>query len=81
MWKRLLPRTEFLIVSLLCFGPFAGRSIVELMERKTLLLVAALTILPLGLVFAMVYWRWRLVWPLIVAHGVMDFMGLMPEVP
>ena len=211
MWKRLSPRAEFLIVSLLCFGPFAARSIVELAERKTLLLfddrralfiigvelvagslallllrsrgwtagefglrvssaqtiagmllllgtsmiastlllaapgaraatdvqvqltwpvvialtlinplydelfgvayvvrateshgaafavtlstairfichleqgpVAALTILPLGLIFAIVYWRWRLIWPLIVAHGVMDFMGLMPEVP
>lgn len=208
MWKRLSPRTEFLIVSLLCFGPFAARSIIELTERKTLLLfddrralfilgvelvagtltllllrargwkaadfglrisaaqtiggvllllgadmmrtilmlsapgasaatdvqvqltwpvlialtainplydelfgvayvvraaesngaafaitlsaairfichleqgpIAALTILPLGLLFATVYWRWRVVWPLIVAHAVMDFAGLMP---
>jgi hypothetical protein len=40
--------------------------------------IAALTILPLGILFALVYWRWRLVWPLIVAHAVMDFVGLMP---
>jgi membrane protease YdiL (CAAX protease family) len=210
MWKRLSPRTEFLIVSLLCFGPFAARSIVELTERKTLLLfndrralfilgvelvagtlallllrargwtasefglrispgqtiggvllllgtdmmrtilmlsapgasaatdvqvqltwpvlialtainplydelfgvayvvraaesngaafaitlsaairfichleqgpIAALTILPLGLLFATVYWKWRVVWPLILAHAVMDFAGLMPGV-
>lgn len=40
--------------------------------------VAALTILPLGLLFAAVYWRWRVVWPLIVAHAIMDFAGLLP---
>lgn len=40
--------------------------------------VSAVTILPLGIIFAAVYWRWRVVWPLIVAHGVMDFMGMMP---
>ncbi|MEO8379072.1 MAG: CPBP family intramembrane glutamic endopeptidase [Acidobacteriota bacterium] len=40
--------------------------------------IAAVTILPLGIIFALVYWRWRLVWPLVVAHGVMDFLGLMP---
>lgn len=38
----------------------------------------AFTILPLGLIFGAVYWRWRRVWPLVVAHGVMDFMGMMP---
>lgn len=38
--------------------------------------IIAVTILPLGLIFAAVYWRWRLVWPLVVAHGVMDFLGL-----
>jgi uncharacterized protein len=37
--------------------------------------IAALTILPLGIIFAAVYWRWRLVWPLVVAHAVMDFQG------
>lgn len=41
--------------------------------------IAAVTILPLGIIFAIVYWRWRLVWPLVVAHGVMDFMGMMPS--
>lgn len=42
--------------------------------------IAAVTILPLGLLFASVYWRWRTVWPLVVAHGVMDFMGYVTEV-
>ncbi|HEX8408883.1 MAG TPA: CPBP family intramembrane glutamic endopeptidase [Thermoanaerobaculia bacterium] len=41
--------------------------------------ITTVTILPLGLLFAFVYWRWRLLWPLIVAHGVMDFMGQMPS--
>jgi len=40
--------------------------------------IAAVVILPLGIIFAVVYWRWRLVWPLVVAHGVMDFLGMMP---
>ena len=40
---------------------------------------AAVAVLPLGILFALVYWRWRLVWPLVVAHGVMDFLGLMPR--
>lgn len=41
--------------------------------------ISAVTILPLGLIFAAVYWRWRAVWPLVVAHGVMDFLGMMPR--
>jgi uncharacterized protein len=41
--------------------------------------VIAFTILPLGLIFAFVYWRWRRVWPLVIAHGVMEFMGMMPS--
>lgn len=41
--------------------------------------IAAITILPLGLLFAGVYWRWRTVWPLVVAHAVMDFMGYVTE--
>lgn len=41
--------------------------------------VAALTILPLGLIFAAVYWKWRRVWPLVVAHGVASWFGLAPQ--
>ncbi|HET7435165.1 MAG TPA: CPBP family intramembrane glutamic endopeptidase [Thermoanaerobaculia bacterium] len=41
--------------------------------------IAAVTILPLGLIFAAVYWRWKRVWPLVVAHGMMDFLGMMPS--
>ncbi len=41
--------------------------------------IATVTILPLGLIFAFVYWRWRVVWPLVVAHGVMDFVGMLPR--
>jgi membrane protease YdiL (CAAX protease family) len=32
--------------------------------------VASLAILPLGLLFAAVYWRWRNLWPLLVAHSI-----------
>lgn len=41
--------------------------------------IATATILPLGLIFAFVYWRWRAVWPLVVAHAVMDFAGMIPR--
>jgi membrane protease YdiL (CAAX protease family) len=41
--------------------------------------ITAVTILPLGLIFACVYWRWRVVWPLVVAHGMLDFLGMMPR--
>lgn len=41
--------------------------------------VAALTILPLGIIFATVYWKFRRVWPLAVAHGVASYFGLAPE--
>jgi uncharacterized protein len=43
--------------------------------------IGAVAILPLGLLFAWVYWRWGTVWPLIVAHGVADFAGMVAEVP
>lgn len=45
--------------------------------------LASLSVLPLGLVFAAMFWRWRNVWPLAVAHaiaGVLAF-SLNPERP
>jgi len=30
-----------------------------------------------GIVFGLVYWRWRQLWPLIVSHALLDFFGLM----
>ncbi|MDQ3280455.1 MAG: CPBP family intramembrane metalloprotease [Acidobacteriota bacterium] len=38
--------------------------------------IVPLTILPLGLIFAAVYWKWRRVWPLTVAHGVGAYFAL-----
>jgi len=32
--------------------------------------IASLAVLPLGIVFAAVYWRWKTLWPLIVAHTI-----------
>lgn len=37
---------------------------------------ALASILPLGILFAVVYWRWRNLWPLILAHGLLDFIVL-----
>jgi CAAX protease family protein len=38
--------------------------------------VVIFTILPLGIVFGLVYWKWRRVWPLVVAHGIGAYFGL-----
>lgn len=40
--------------------------------------IAPLTILPLGIIFAAVYWKWRRVWPLAVAHGVAGWFAMAP---
>lgn len=34
MLKRLSPRAELLLINLICFGPFAARSIIELAARN-----------------------------------------------
>jgi hypothetical protein len=41
--------------------------------------IASLTILPLGIIFALVYSKWRRVWPLAVAHGVAGWWALAPR--
>ena len=41
--------------------------------------IAAVTILPLGIIFAAVYWKWRRVWPLTVAHGAAGWFALAPQ--
>lgn len=41
--------------------------------------IVPLTILPLGLIFAFVYWRWRRVWPLVIAHAASSYFGLAPS--
>jgi uncharacterized protein len=33
---------------------------------------AIVMILPMGLVFGLVYWKWRQLWPLVVAHVIFD---------
>jgi len=30
-----------------------------------------------GILFGLVYWRWRQLWPLVVAHSLDDFIGLL----
>jgi membrane protease YdiL (CAAX protease family) len=38
--------------------------------------IAMISILPLGLLFGFTYYRFRQLWPLILAHGLLDLMGL-----
>lgn len=37
--------------------------------------LASLSILPLGLLFAAVYWRWKTLWPLVVAHTIANLIA------
>ncbi len=37
----------------------------------------ALSILAVGVIFGFTYWRWRQLWPLIVAHALLDFVGFL----
>ncbi len=39
--------------------------------------MASVTILPLGILFAAAYWRWRRLWPLVFAHAVADTLGFL----
>jgi membrane protease YdiL (CAAX protease family) len=36
----------------------------------------ALSISVLGVIFGLAYWKWRQLWPLIIAHSLCDFFGL-----
>jgi membrane protease YdiL (CAAX protease family) len=38
---------------------------------------AAFSVMLIGILFACAYLRWSRLWPLLVAHGLMDFMGFM----
>jgi membrane protease YdiL (CAAX protease family) len=40
-------------------------------------LSALVTIFPLGLIFALAYWKWRSLWPLFVAHLLFDVYALL----
>lgn len=39
--------------------------------------LGAIALFTFGVIFAAVYWRWRQLWPLIVAHALDDFLGLV----
>jgi membrane protease YdiL (CAAX protease family) len=38
--------------------------------------IASISILPMGLLFGIIYWRGRNVWPLLVAHTIMNLIAL-----
>ncbi len=38
---------------------------------------AVLGIFAMGVIFALAYWRWRQLWPLIVAHSLADLLALL----
>jgi membrane protease YdiL (CAAX protease family) len=40
---------------------------------------AIVVVFPLGLIFGFVYWKWRQLWPLIIAHALFDLYALFPR--
>jgi len=40
---------------------------------------AIVVVFPIGLIFGLVYWRWRQLWPLVVAHALFDLYALFPR--
>ncbi len=40
---------------------------------------ALLLVLPCGLIFGFVYWKWRCLWPLYIAHVIFDFDSVFPR--
>lgn len=40
-------------------------------------LMALVSILPMGVIYGLVYWRWRQLWPLVIAHGLQMVFSLM----
>lgn len=40
---------------------------------------ALVVVFPIGLIFGFFYWRWRQLWPLIVAHALFDLYALLPQ--
>lgn len=40
---------------------------------------AIVVIFPIGLIFGFVYWRWRQLWPQVVAHVLFDLYALFPR--
>ena len=40
---------------------------------------AIVVVFPIGLIFGFVYWRWRRLWPLVVAHALFDLYALFPR--
>ena len=33
----------------------------------------------IGVIFGLVYWKWRRLWPLFIAHALFDFYALLPN--
>jgi membrane protease YdiL (CAAX protease family) len=52
----------------MCFAILAGALLRELYHLPLMQMEALLGIFPAFLMFGYVYWRWRQLWPLVVAH-------------
>jgi CAAX protease family protein len=39
--------------------------------------LSTISILPLGILFGIVFWKWRSLWPMLVAHTALNLMGML----
>jgi len=59
------------------FAILAGTLLRELYHLPLMRMEALLGLIPTFLMFGYVYWRWRQLWPLVVAHMLRDFYFLL----
>jgi membrane protease YdiL (CAAX protease family) len=74
--------TGYFFHALRRFGPWITVSAAALFRgflHVTMGLNGFVTMFAMGLLYGFVYWRWRQLWPLIVAHSLQMFYALLPQ--
>jgi len=62
------------------YGPIAGVAAsagIRLIYHLYQGYAAFFALLPMGILFGLIYWRWRNLWPLILAHGIWNFLPVL----
>ena len=81
IWEEAL-ETGYFVQSLQRYGMWAA--ILASALFRTFLhayhgITALLIIFPLGLIFGFIYWKWRRLWPLLIAHVIFDLYAFFPR--
>ena len=81
LWEEAL-ETGYFVQSLQCYGMWTA-VLASAFFRAFLHayhgIAALIIIFPIGLIFGFVYWKWRRLWPLYVAHVLLDLVAFFPR--